>query len=97
MRRRRSGWGHPPTPWRRRCSPIITSSPWPTRTGRPASTPTEPCLTCTLGKIHLVESSLFLLALKNASSLLQILGSQKMTFLSCNQSCQCVRVASLII
>jgi hypothetical protein len=48
-------------------------------------------LTCTLGKIHLVGSSLFLLALRSALSLLQILSSRNMTFLSSNLSCQCVR------
>jgi hypothetical protein len=48
-------------------------------------------LICTSGKIHLVENSLFLLALKNVLSLLQILSSRNMTFLSCSRSCQCVR------
>ena len=48
-------------------------------------------LTCTLGKIHLAENSLFLLVLKNVLSSLRTLSLWKMRFLSCNQSCQCVR------
>lgn len=31
------------TRWSRPCSPTSTSSPWPTHTGRPASTSTAPC------------------------------------------------------
>lgn len=54
---RRKGWPPPrrwrtgsacgcrgrPTRWSRRCSPTSTSSPWPTPTGRPASTSIAPC------------------------------------------------------